>query len=616
MLRIGRSRVGRLCKLRPLQQQSLQLRAFSSSEGGDKDKNSIGPADPNVASESFKSRWLMALPAFGTHLALGSPWAWSLMADAVTREVGFVAPAASDWTLYEAALPLSIVFLMQGVSAGLVGKWQMKVGARTALAASACAFGGGYALASAGVYYHSLPLLYTGYGLLAGTGIGLAYTPPVATLMEWFPDKKSVASGLTIAGFGSGALLFTPAMQYLMKHFAKMPEYLGPAGSVATKAVDGKLYAQVAVDAAGEGGQWVEAVQAGAAELAKLSCKLPEGLYAVGTGSTGAAEGLAIMGGVYFSMIMAASLSLKKPHPEVAKLFAPKSSAASPAAVAVVNVPTEEAMRAPQFWLLGTSFFCIATGGMGIMAVAKPMMSEVFSVAMPAVVTSAFASKFVLLLAAGNLGGRLGWAALSERIGRPATFNMFMLTSVPIYIAMPSIVDRVLATGGIEPLYGFCLSTAVAVSFMGGVFAILPAYEADLFGTKFVGPIHGRMLLFSSGAALIGPKMLTTLRGISEQAAITDLVGQISPQRFEQAFGAPVEQLQQLVAAKTVNISKLITLAPPGTLDPTPPLYDTTMYSLGGLMPCAVVAHGLVRPVKLPPIVTIDTTATVNKVRK
>jgi hypothetical protein len=70
------------------------------------------------------------------------------------------------------------------------------------------------------------------------------------------------------------------------------------------------------------------------------------------------------------------------------------------------------------------------------------------------------------------------------------------------------------------------------------------------------------------------------------------------------------------VAAKTVNISKLIALAPPGTLDPTPHLYDTTMYSLGGLMTCAVVAHGLVRPVKLPPIVTIDTTATVNKVRK
>jgi len=244
------------------------------------------------------------------------------------------------------------------------------------------------------------------------------------------------------------------------------------------------------------------------------------------------------------------------------------------------------------------------------------MMAEVFSAAMPAIVTSAFAGNFVLMLAAGNLGGRLGWAALSEKIGRPATFNMFMFGSVPIYLAMPTIVDQVVTTGAVAPLYGFCFGTALAVSYMGGVFAILPAYEADLFGQKFVGPIHGRMLLFVSVAALAGPRMLTTLRNISEQEAIANLLAKIEPVRFEQLFGAPMEQAQSLLAAKTLSISKLMSIAPPGTIDPTPHLYDTTMYTLAGVMGVACVAHGLVRPlqrlpVPVPGVTTIDATGVV-----
>jgi len=457
----------------------------------DKDKNAAAakPAagggggglfslESNIASENFTNRWAMAVPAFATHLCIGAPWAWSLMADAVTREIGFVAPAAADWSLYEAAFPLSIVFLMQGMSATIVGKWQMKVGARMAMASSAFCFGGGLMLGAAGIKYHSLPLLYVGYGFLGGTGIGLAYTPPVATLMEWFPEKKGVASGLTIAGFGSAALLFTPSMQYLMKQFAKMPEYLGPAGKYITKVTDGRLFADV-------DGKLVEVVQAGAAELAKIPYSLPEGLYVVGSGSTGAAESLAVMGMAYFSVIMASALALRRPHPSFVEKMTPKittttatttksgdAPAAAAAAVTAPKVPDvslEDSMKAPQFYLLGTTFFCLATGGMGIMSVAKPMMSEVFSHVLPLIVTSAFAGKFVLMLASGNLGGRLAWAALSERIGRPATFHLFTMGSVPVYFALPTIVDQVVSSGAEVPLYMFCFSTALAVSFMGGV---------------------------------------------------------------------------------------------------------------------------------------------------
>jgi hypothetical protein len=227
-------------------------------------------------------------------------------------------------------------------------------------------------------------------------------------------------------------------------------------------------------------------------------------------------------------------------------------------------------------------------------------------------VTSAFASKFVLMLSAGNLGGRLGWAAVSDAIGRRGTFFIFTLGSLPIYVALPSIVNTVVATGSATPLYLFCASSAFAISMFGGVYAILPAYEADLFGTKNVGPIHGRMLMYSSVAAVVGPALLLHLRSLSEKAAIQDLMTKISPERFEAAFGASVDKVSELMAAKTLTINKLLVLAPPGTLDPTPHLYDSTMYTLGGLMATAAVAHALVRPMPVSKIVDITATDVVN----
>eukprot|EP01038_Epipyxis_sp_PR26KG_P008254 gene8254-11169_t len=586
----------------------LPVRTFGNVS---KPNNDAVELDSNFATKDFKNRWLMTIPAFATHMCIGSPWAWSLMADVLTREQGFVTAAASDWTLLQAAFPLSIVFLMQGVSASIVGKWQMKVGPRVAMAASSVSFGGGFLLGALGIHLHSLPLLYLGYGFFGGTGIGLAYTPPVQTLMQWFPDKKGIASGLTIAGFGSGALVFTPCVQYLMKKFAKMPEYLGPANSFATKTIDGKLFADI-------NGSLVEVVQAGAAELAKIPYSLSEGLYIVGSGSSGAAEALAVMGMAYFATILTSAYVIRKPHPTYSPAVVTGSTTTqvTPPVAEVKDVSLDDAMKAPQFHLLGLTFFCLSTGGMGMFSVAKPMMSEVFSTVLPAVVTSAFAAKYLLMLSAGNLGGRLGWAAVSDVIGRRATFMIFTGASVPVYLALPSLVEGVVSTGSTIPLYGFCASTVMAISMMGGVFALLPAYEADLFGSKYVGAIHGRMLLFSSAAALAGPYMLLNLRAISEKAAITDLMSKITPEKFESAFGAPMANASELLAAKTLSINKLLLLTPPGTLDPTPHLYDTTMFTLGGLMTVAVVAHSLVKPIASkiiePTIINVNASETGN----
>ena len=129
-----------------------------------------------------------------------------------------------------------------------------------------------------------------------------------------------------------------------------------------------------------------------------------------------------------------------------------------------------------------------------------------------------------------------------------------------------------------------------------GMYAALPAYESDLFGSKYVGGIHGRMLMYSAAAALSGPSLLLYLRSLSEKRALVDLLSKISPDQFQHTFGVPISQYSELIATKTLTINKALALAPEGTLDPSPYLYDTTMYSLGGLMTVALMSLYAVRP--------------------
>ena len=99
------------------------------------------------------------------------------------------------------------------------------------MATGSLMFGSGMMLASVGVTTHNLPLIYLG-NIVSGVGYGCAYTPPIQALLEWFPDKRGLASGVVIAGFGSGALFFTPAMNNFIQQFHKLPTYLGQALSL------------------------------------------------------------------------------------------------------------------------------------------------------------------------------------------------------------------------------------------------------------------------------------------------------------------------------------------------------------------------------------------------
>ena len=467
----------------------------------------------------------------------------------------------------------------------------MKVGTRASMAVAGLLFGGGMLVGSVGVATHQLWLLYLGYGFLSGCGVGIAYTPPLQALIEWFPDRKGLAGGLTIGGFGSGAIVLTPLFNYLSRQFAKLPEFAGTIDTVKTITKNGKLF----IEQSGDGLR--EVVLAQTADLAKFHTNLVEGFYFVGTGNTGAASALAVCGVLYTSLMLCSAFLMKRPQPgyKPAGYQTLQTDIAKPALPQ--NVHANAVMKTPQYWFLATTFYCLATGGIGVFSVAKPMMMEVFGQCLPMVVTAGFASTFVLLLSSGNLVGRIAWAALSDKIGRRATFWIFTIGSIPLYLSLPTLVSAVVTHSSVTCLYAFVGCSVVSISIMGGCYSIIPAYEADLFGAKYVGPIHGKFLLASSAAALSGPSLLLALRKRSETNALQDLLEKVNPEKFKEFFGVDLSHASELIDAKTLTINKLMTIMPEGITNPSPFIYDSTMYAMAGLMSVAAASHFMVKKV-------------------
>jgi len=546
----------------------------------------FGPKS-NIASAST-NRWGMFVPAILTHISLGAPYGWSAISAALAREHGLVVSAASDWSMELATYPMSVIMAAGGISAALVGKWTLKAGVRKSMLTGGFLFGSGFAIASAGVLNHNIGLVYGG-ALISGIGYGCAYTPPIQALINWFPDKRGLASGLVIGGFGSGALFFTPAVSALCDKFSKLPTYLGNSLDIVVEG--GRQFTQV-------GGQLQEVVYATTADLAKLPYQdLAEGFYVVGSGNTGVAASLATIGAFYCSAIIASSLMIKKP----ADGYIPAGYSPPESAGSGLNVPVDNLLKTPQFWYLFTTSTLLATGGMGLMSVAKPMIQNVFTGAMPDLVTPGFASAYLMGLAAGNLGGRIGWAAVSDKIGRWKTFQGFTFIAAPIFAVSPYLINNCVMdpTGPYAPYYlgAFCGSTVIALSVMGGVFAVLPAYEADLYGSKYIGAIHGRFLTFAAVATVAGPMLLLNLRRMAEGQAIQDLLSKVDPAVFTDKFGVGISEAATLMEAKTLTLSKLMSIMPPGTVDPSPFLYNNTMYTMAGLVCVASLLHSRVKPV-------------------
>lgn len=544
-----------------------------------------------VAGEDF-NRLKVPPASIAIHLCIGSVYAWSIFNPALIKEIGVVTSASEDWSLSSVVWVFSTAIVFLGLAAAFAGKWLEEVGPRMVGFVAACCWGGGFIIGSIGILTHQLWLIYLGYGVIGGCGLGLGYVSPVSTLIRWFPDRRGMATGMAIMGFGGGAMIGAPLKEWLLRLYYQAPEYLGALGDVDLVTEGGVRFAQI-------GGALREVVVVSAGDVPRMIVPGPEGVYLAGTGSTGAALTFVTLGVVYFVVMIIAAFSYRVPAEGwKPKGWTPPTEAeASRRMMTQHHVHIDQALKTPQFYMLWIVLCANVTAGIGVLGVAKTMMSEIFGTTLPGVVDGAFAATYVLMISVFNMVGRFFWASTSDYIGRKTTYYVFFLLGIVLYMSVPYSAQQVSVDPAVTWLVMFYAATMIIFTMYGGGFATIPAYLADIFGTKYVGGIHGRLLTAWATAGVLGPLAITYLRQISVNSAIADLAASIDPAAFQAKFGAGIEQLDALVAANTVTLSKLMEIAPVGTVDPTPSVYNTTMYAMAAVLVVGLVANFLVRPV-------------------
>jgi len=385
------------------------------------------------------SRWLAPPAALSVHLCIGQAYAFSVFNDPLTRIIGISASAADDWKLTELGWIFSLAIVFLGLSAAFGGKWLEKVGPRLTMFVAACCFGGGFFIAALGIKLHQIGLLYLGYGVVGGIGLGLGYVSPVSTLIKWFPDRRGMATGMAIMGFGGGAMIGAPLAVRLMDQFKSAT-------------------------------------------------------------SVGVMEAFWVMGGLYFCSMLIGALTIRIP-PDGWQPANWTPPAVANKMITDKHVHIDQALRTPQFYLLWLVLCLNVSAGIGVLGQASVMIQEMFKGS----VTPAAAAGFVGLLSLFNMGGRFFWSSASDYLGRKHTYMIFFAVGAVLYATIPTM-------GMAGNMAMFVLLYALIMSMYGGGFSTIPAYLADIFGTRFVGGIHGRLLTAWSTAGVLGPVLVNYLR--------------------------------------------------------------------------------------------------------
>ncbi len=260
-----------------------------------------------VAPPGF-SRWLVPPAAIAVHMCIGQVYAFSVFKKPLEGQ---------GWTQADVGVAYSIALALLGLSAAVFGKWVERSGPRKTMLASMVCFCSGLLLTSLAIHWHQLWLLYAGYGIIGGTGLGLGYISPVSTLMKWFPDRPGMATGMAIMGFGGGALIGGPLAEELMAHF--------------------------------------------------------------GGGPGGAQNALLVMAAIYAVFMCFGALLIRVPA-EGWKPRGWEPSAHIKPLITNANVSVDTAWKTPQFWCLWVVLCMNVSAGIGILGQASPMIQDMFKV--------------------------------------------------------------------------------------------------------------------------------------------------------------------------------------------------------------------------------------------
>jgi len=391
-----------------------------------------------IAKPGF-SRWMVPPAALCIHLCIGQAYAFSVFNLPLTKLIGITKSAPDDWKLTDLGWIFSIAIVFLGVSAAVFGRWVEEGGPRRAMFAAALCFSGGFLISAFGVSIHQLWLIYLGYGVLGGTGLGLGYISPVSTLIKWFPDRPGMATGMAIMGFGGGAMIASPLSVWLMSVFST-PTHVGVA------------------------------------------------------------ETFVVLGLVYAFFMLVGSAIVRVPAPGwKPEGYVPPAQPKK--LVTTRDVYVYQALKTPQFWLIWAVLCLNVTAGIGVLGQASAMSQEMF----PGRVSAAAAGGFVGLLSIFNMGGRFFWASTSDYIGRKNTYFVFFVLGIVLYSLVPYF-----GSAGNLPLFVLCF--LLIISMYGGGFATVPAYLKDMFGTRYVGAIHGLLITAWSMAGIFGPTLVNYIR--------------------------------------------------------------------------------------------------------
>ena len=427
--------------------------------------------DRTIAGPGF-NRWLVPPAALAIHLCIGMAYGFSVFwlplsqalgihkALACGPEVGFWAQLLTtrcDWSISTLGWMYTLFFVFLGSSAALWGSWLERAGPRKAGVVAALCWCGGMLVSALGVHLHQFWLMLLGSGVVGGIGLGLGYISPVSTLIKWFPDRRGMATGMAIMGFGGGAMIGSPLAADLMKHFA------GPT-------------------------------------------------------DVGVAQTLVVMALIYLVFMLAGAMGYRVPaagwKPAGWTPPAPRANAM----ITQRHVHARRVWGIPQFWLLWMVLCMNVSAGIGVIGMASPMLQEMFGGALIGVpqkfaeldaaqlaALAGVAAGFTALLSLFNIAGRFFWASLSDKLGRKPTYALFFVLGALLYVSAPGS-----AAAGHTVL--FVSAMCLIVSMYGGGFATVPAYLADLFGTQMVGAIHGRLLTAWATAGVLGPVLVNYMR--------------------------------------------------------------------------------------------------------
>jgi len=425
-----------------------------------------------VAGRKF-NRWLLPPAALAIHLCIGMAYGFSVFWLPLSKaigikesvvcgaDIGFFAElfvTTCDWKISTLGWMYTLFFVFLGSSAALWGGWLEHVGPRKAGVVSALCWCGGMLFSALGIYTHQFWMMLLGSGVIGGIGLGLGYISPVSTLIKWFPDKRGMATGMAIMGFGGGAMIGSPLAALLMKQFATETD-------------------------------------------------------------VGVMQTFVAMAGIYFIFMMAGALGYRIPASNwQPKGWTPPAKQINNDMITPHHVHLKNVFKIKQFWLLWGVLCMNVSAGIGVIGMSSPMLQEVFGGQLIGIAKTynqldknelasiaAIAAGFTALLSLFNIGGRFFWATLSDKLGRKLTYSVFFVLGCLLYISVPNS-----AMTGNTPL--FVAALCIILSMYGGGFSTAPAYLADLFGTQMVGAIHGRLLTAWATAGVLGPVIVNYMR--------------------------------------------------------------------------------------------------------